>query len=841
MATPKQLSSIVVALAISVIVITMAESATAQSYHAYMQNGTLTGGSSWNGLCDDISCGSPSSNCFYDPNTLTTLVITPPTGGTDCTIHFTGYDRPTTLRAVVWDVSTAIRHLYVSVEASLALDLITIKTASPVTFYRSNTALQDYELSKGPITFTMISSAGPTLTFEALTLRQFTAKAFPYESGSSQVYATPLVVVDRCVIIQPSSALLEIGEQGGSPIIPDIPPYAIIRDSQINLTESTGSLALVANSLPHHMTKVDIISVTTILPMTSFLVAVSVPSTVSISGNSHIVARGGVIISSSMPGLVVKVTDGAVIERGPLPTQPTLRMATLRHSVLVSNAAQLIDVTFAEPGASVRLEDATLTNCDVYISEVHALTVSGNSQIVLDPSLPSWSGSDKLFSLLGWNITFEQDAKLQFSSPKVLAEGSSTNYKFSSVATPRVVTIGSADVAGSCTLDSMQYLTFESGISVTTFCHLSLPHGIVSNAANNISAGVHSVDGSVATLDLSDAVTYETSIDFENFALLNVKISGSVAPMTAAIRGNRTTINVARYYNKPKNIRIDWGSHLPPPVPGVKYLLFDTTAHPPYLLPFDAFSYPTDRYLFEILATPTSPTSTAFQYHFVGENPLAPQIPAPQPPVLEPQVPVSTPTGQPPTAFNCDSSNICTVNSSISQTTLILPPNSELLIDGNLTTNSLVFSGLGSTVTVKGCVFANLSSISVELTEEDLKKLKDKPLTTTLLSIDSSGSDSCSSNVRLDRINVVAKLKAKDSCKRVKVTKKKTDANSKTLSVIFSLDNSKCNLWWIILASVLAGLLVIAIIVVILLAVFVPSFRNKFRPYAKRRRAQTAS
>lgn len=67
----------------------------------------------------------------------------------------------------------------------------------------------------------------------------------------------------------------------------------------------------------------------------------------------------------------------------------------------------------------------------------------------------------------------------------------------------------------------------------------------------------------------------------------------------------------------------------------------------------------------------------------------------------------------------------------------------------------------------------------------------------------------------MNRVEFKVSTKKKSGCKEVKAEKAKRD--SKTIAAVFTLDTSKCNLWWIILVSVLGGILLIGILILILL------------------------
>ena len=166
-------------------------------------------------------------------------------------------------------------------------------------------------------------------------------------------------------------------------------------------------------------------------------------------------------------------------------------------------------------------------------------------------------------------------------------------------------------------------------------------------------------------------------------------------------------------------------------------------------------------------------------------------------------------------------------------TTLIIPSGAgTVVITGNLPSQSVILQGLGTSVQVVGCS-GNLTTITIELDPSQLGSLStSSKMLYTLLT--TSGT-SCDTD--LNSVNLITT--AKSGCKKVKTQKVVSESGS-TLSALFTLDNSDCNRWWIILVSVICGLILVGIIAVVLLAVFYAPFRQKIRPYSKNRAAEGA-
>lgn len=145
---------------------------------------------------------------------------------------------------------------------------------------------------------------------------------------------------------------------------------------------------------------------------------------------------------------------------------------------------------------------------------------------------------------------------------------------------------------------------------------------------------------------------------------------------------------------------------------------------------------------------------------------------------------------------------------------------SQTIVSGNVSSSTVVIGGLGSTLTIQGCA-DNLTMVTIELTAEELKKLSTITVQ-QLISLDAN----CSS---LAGVQVEAKITG-STCKKLKVTKV---AKEQSFSAVFTLDNSGCRTWWIVLAAVLGSCVLLALIFVILV-IFVAPVRHCIRPYSKR-------
>lgn len=153
-----------------------------------------------------------------------------------------------------------------------------------------------------------------------------------------------------------------------------------------------------------------------------------------------------------------------------------------------------------------------------------------------------------------------------------------------------------------------------------------------------------------------------------------------------------------------------------------------------------------------------------------------------------------------------------TTNTTVDTPTFTVPSgNTQTVIQGNLTSSQVIIQGLGSTIILYGCT-TNLSTITVELTPADLDKIGSAGVTQLLLNL-SSTTHTCSSNV--SGVTVTTQVRGK-SCKKVSVDRL---ASEGSLSGVFRIDASSCNLWWIILVSVLCAVILVAVVVVVVVLV----------------------
>lgn len=153
-----------------------------------------------------------------------------------------------------------------------------------------------------------------------------------------------------------------------------------------------------------------------------------------------------------------------------------------------------------------------------------------------------------------------------------------------------------------------------------------------------------------------------------------------------------------------------------------------------------------------------------------------------------------------------------------------------ILVVGNLNVSNATFIGMNTSIEVRGC--ANLpTTVFITLTPADITLLRNnKEYLATLISSSCNASSTYQGELHIttDGLNV-------KPCERVAGTIK---ADGTALTGLFTFDSSKCGsssskVWWIVLVSVIGGVL---LLVLILALVFtqVPAARRCIRPYTTR-------
>lgn len=198
------------------------------------------------------------------------------------------------------------------------------------------------------------------------------------------------------------------------------------------------------------------------------------------------------------------------------------------------------------------------------------------------------------------------------------------------------------------------------------------------------------------------------------------------------------------------------------------------------------------------------------------------------------------PAPSPPELFRCSNgdwiynpptSGAPSASPSTGPTTVIVV-SAPITVIGDFDTTgvSLVFPGLTTSITVQGC--ANLpSNVTIHLTLEEIQQLSGSTAYLLIETNCSTPISTGSSALIIDR--------DENSCRKVRG---RLETRRTGIVALFDVDDSDCkssNRWWIILVSVVCGVLFI-VIVLVLIFTLVPSARRLVRPYTARKDQQEA-
>ena len=186
------------------------------------------------------------------------------------------------------------------------------------------------------------------------------------------------------------------------------------------------------------------------------------------------------------------------------------------------------------------------------------------------------------------------------------------------------------------------------------------------------------------------------------------------------------------------------------------------------------------------------------------------------PPTTSPQAASNptfpSPTGcsqstRPSTEWTCIGGTWTFVGS-VNSTVIVIPSGATTTtIVGNVTSSTIIINGLNSAIIIDGCT--SNTTIIVELTPQQLEEIGRDGKLQQLLSF--SNTSMCNSST--SDLNIGTRIKG-SSCKTVSVSK--VPSSNGSLSGLFQVSRGGCNTWWIILVSVLGGVVLLGIVIAII-------------------------
>lgn len=495
----------------------------------------------------------------------------------------------------------------------------------------------------------------------------------------------------------------------------------------------------------------------------------STPIDLTIENNSNFTCDVGSLISSSqMSDAKIRVTSQSILtnirvrsrffsSHAPISAAPSSSHWQLYVDDAIVSGWKIYFANIIFSSQSSELGDGSLSpiiqNCGIHLGDLgtedFVLVRSGVAKIIFDygasPSLPinaTYQGSQfsPHFAFFdNTNITIRPSSSLILQTASTHLASNYPWLPTTAFFINNTVTVvaqgGSTDcefiIAPTVTLGPNTLFSVDS-------CGLTLRSGTIASNTSMIRS-INPATQLVLGPSTAGWPKFDGHFELGYFSLLTLDmISSNSLPSTsgdvAFIRPN-TNARSLRISSKPDRLRIVYPSGISPPLQGHRYLLYELDSY--FLLPdgeLSLISPPQDLYQFNITYEP-------FQVQQRTKVWASNQI------------------------FNCElsagasSSGVCVTNSSVSQPILLLPNSDVVIINGNLTTGTITFSGLTS-VQVTGCIASNLSTINIELTEEDVKLIESKSGKKLTLALLSQGS-SCPNQANLAGLKLNTKIKAK--------------------------------------------------------------------------------
>lgn len=166
--------------------------------------------------------------------------------------------------------------------------------------------------------------------------------------------------------------------------------------------------------------------------------------------------------------------------------------------------------------------------------------------------------------------------------------------------------------------------------------------------------------------------------------------------------------------------------------------------------------------------------------------------------------------------------------------TTIIIATGPVTVFGNVNVSeSIVINGFQSSLIVNGCLILN-GSIIIELSDDDLDKISKKTGAFTYEYYQLLLSSQNCPFTNSSQLDVQVRKTGKNQCAKVSMDAQ-TDSEHKLLAGIFRVNRTSCNIWWIILVSVLCGVVLLAVIVLVLVFTLSPKARLLVRPFSAKR------
>lgn len=435
--------------------------------------------------------------------------------------------------------------------------------------------------------------------------------------------------------------------------------------------------------------------------------------------------------------------------------------------------------------------DTKFTNCFMAIGGAQ---MKGHNTIQFSSSLPplaqDYAGAYSA-TFTGGTINMNDALTTDTTLSLLKADNSNASFKFSGTVT---VPMTSNSIFG-CGVYLDSSMNFDAGATFNTQCNLTVAGPLVSlDGTPSTVTATHraSIPSTLLTTPVLDIgpVLINTRLNLSGFAMavLDASLLTPSTPLLATL-GSSSIIGYPY-----RGISVDFASGGLEPVEGTVYQAFVTnmaSITSSHTTPFTDAS---------IATSPTASIPLAFNIDSAVSNVWNVTFQRASPPAPAPIA--SCPP--PPPGFICVAGTWVSSGTIDQPTTTITITTSSVVVTGNFSVESLIFTGTQHNVTVSGCItLGSNGSVSIDLSTEDPKRLSGK----TIAFLTQQGSN-CSTSLSMVPVSI---KQPKNNCATVESKVAPTSSHD-TLALVFSIDRSSCNTKWIILGSVLGVLAIVAVV-----------------------------
>lgn len=359
---------------------------------------------------------------------------------------------------------------------------------------------------------------------------------------------------------------------------------------------------------------------------------------------------------------------------------------------------------------------------------------------------------------------------------------------------------GVHDGINDCNVLVLGTLTMDSSSSLTSSCELHLRGDVTSGSINGW--GLESEERGphvYPSLHLWSSYTYSFELNISTIAGLITFLDSSMH-----LSESNPLLGALKVVGSNTNFGVIWPPSVPLDVPSAKWLLLNMPELEDPSLYTDMPAYTsgleTKNFIFKLQLhqwmkkrnTHQAPPVTGVWFQEL----------------LTPTTPSSTRScGQPPTTGTYACINGTWYSSSSVSTSSSLTIATPVVIIGNLTASTIIFTNIDSSLIVDGCINVTSETTTIDLTKGIGKK--------TSGSLTIQQNPACPISLLGLGVNV---KNSKSECKKVR-SRIDPKSTPQSLTVLFSVDSSACDTKWIILGAVLGAVIVLGTVGIVITCV----------------------